>query len=251
MEFQKKRAEGRNQLKLKNICLDLMLMAVLFFLNKLGVPGSIVCYTALFAIAIYSLEGAVKSISLSAIIIMANPYLIDINEVHAFLRFPLISVAGARIFWEVSHSRGVLFTGVHIKALLAFGIVSLFLAFLNQYFFMISFLKLGVFIYGTSAIMLAADTSRLSGQTLSNWFCTLVLFYISVNILAYMLGIGYTFRRGLYEISDNPAIGFVGMTSHPQVQGTLSAISFVYALSIYLFTLHHLRWLMGLAAPIL
>jgi hypothetical protein len=251
MNFQRKRAENKDQITLENICLNGLLITVLFFLNKLGVPGSAICYAILFMISIHSLEGAIKAISLSGLIIMASPFLIDINEIHTFFRFPLIAVAGARIFWEVSHRRIVLFAEVHIKTLLAFGIVSLFLAFLNQYFFVISFLKLGTFIYGTCAIMLAANINRLSGKTLSDWFFSLVLFYIAANILAYVLGIGYTFRRGLYEFIGDPAIGYVGMTSHPQVQGTLSAISFAYAFSIYLFTSYRLRWLMGLAAPIL
>lgn len=251
MSFQMERAKEKELVTIKNICLNIILLAALFFLNRFGVQGSAVCYTVLFIISIYSLEGAVKAISLSAIIILANPYLIDINEVHTLLRFPLIAVAGARIFWDSSRSHKGLLAERHLKALITFGIVSLFLAFLNQYFFMISFLKLGVFIYGTWAIILATDLSFSSRLKLSNWFCALVLFYILGNILAYALGVGYTFRRGLYEFIGNPTLGYVGMTRHPQVQGTLSAISFVYAFSIYLFTSYRLRWLMGLSAPIL
>lgn len=241
----------QDQLTLKSICLNGLLITALFFLNKFGMFGSVLCYAILFVTAIHSVGGSVKAISLSSLIILANPYLIDINEVHTFLRFPLIAVAGARIFWEAGHSRKGLLPETHLKALLVFGAVSLFLAFLNQYFFMISFLKLGVFIYGAWAIMLVADLSRLSNSTLSNWFCALVLFYVFGNILSYGLGVGYTFRRGSHIFVDNPGMGYVGMTTHPQVQGALSAISFAYAFSIYLFTSYRLRWLMGLATPVL
>ena len=151
------KANQRSAFTLKNIFLNGLLISVLFFLNKLSVPGSALCYGILFCMAIRSLEGAVKALSISSIIIVANTHLVDINVVHGTLRFPLIAVAGSRIFWEASRSRGGLFAGPHIKALLVFAAVTLVLAFINQYFFMVSFLKLGVFIYGTYAIMLATD----------------------------------------------------------------------------------------------
>lgn len=248
MNFQRKRVESRDQLTLKGICLNGMLITALFFLNSLGFLGSLVCYVSLIVIAIYSLEGAVKAISLSAIVVIANPYLININEVHAILRFPLIAVAGARIYWDASHKCSVLFARAHLRALLIFGIISLCLAFLNQYFFMISFFKLVVFIYGAYAIMLASDVSCLFESKLTNWFCALVLFYIIGNLIAYALGVGYTFQRELYEVGEKPTLGYAGMTGHPQAQGVISAISFVYAFSVYLFTSYRLRWLMGLAS---
>ena len=248
---QQGKANQRSAFTLKNIFLNGLLISVLFFLNKLSVPGSALCYGILFCMAIRSLEGAVKALSISSIIIVANTHLVDINVVHAILRFPLIAVAGSRIFWEASRSRGGLFVGPHIKALLVFGGISLVLAFINQYYFMISFLKLGVFIYGAYAIMLATDMGRFSGSDLTVWFCSLVLFYVAGNLLAYGLGVGYTFRGRFYEVGENLTLGYAGMTNHPQAQGPLSAISFVYAFCVYLFTPYRARWLMGLAAPVL
>ena len=245
------KAQKRSQFTLKNIFLNGMLITVLFFLNKLSVPGSALCYGVLFWMAIRSVEGAVNAMSLSAIIIVANPYLVDINVVHTLLRFPLIAVGGGRIFWEATRSRGGLFRGPHIKALLVFGGVALVLAFINQYFFMISFLKLGVFIYGAYAIMLATDMGRFSGSDLTVWFCSLVLFYVAGNALAYVLGVGYTFRGKFYEVGEKATLGYAGMTGHPQTQGPLSAISFVYACCVYLFTPYRIRWVMALAAPVL
>ena len=245
------KANQRSAFTLKNIFLNGLLISVLFFLNKLSVPGSALCYGILFCMAIRSLEGAVKAMSLSAIIIVANPFLIDINLVHTFLRFPLIAVAGSRIFWEASRSRGGLFAGPHIKALLAFGGVTLVLAFINQYYFMISFLKLGVFIYGAYAIMLATDMGRFSGSDLTGWFCSLVLFYVAGNLLAYGVGVGYTFRGKLFAGGEKVELGLAGMTNHPQTQGPLSAISFVFAFCVYLFTPYRARWVMGVVTPVL
>ena len=245
------KANQRSQFTLKNIFLNGLLISVLFFLNKLSVPGSALCYGILFCMAIRSLEGAVKAMSISSIIIVANTHLVDINVVHTLLRFPLIAVAGARIFWEASRSRGGLFAGPHIKALLVFAAVTLVLAFINQYFFMVSFLKLGVFIYGTYAIMLATDMGRFSGSSLTVWFCSLVLFYVAGNLLAHVLGVGYTFRGTLFEVGEKLTLGYAGMTNHPQAQGPLSAISFVYAFCVFLFTPYRARWVMGLAAPVL
>lgn len=249
MHYPPSQAQQRTQFTLKNIFLNGLLITVLFFLNKLNAPGSALCYGILFLMAIRSVEGAVKAVSLSAIIIVANPYLVDINLVHTFLRFPLIAVAGGRIFWEALRSqRGLLF-GAHVKALFVFGAVALLLAAMNQYFFMISVLKLGVFIYTIYAIILAAEIGRTSDSDLTVWFCSLILFYVAGNILAYGLGVGYTFRGRLLEAGGS--IGFAGMTNHPQAQGTLSAISFVYAFCVCLFTQHRTRWLIGLAALLL
>jgi hypothetical protein len=245
------KANQRSQFTLKNIFLNGLLISVLFFLNKLSVPGSALCYGILFCMAIRSLEGAVKAMSISSIIIVANTHLVDINVVHTLLRFPLIAVAGARIFWEASRSRGGLFAGPHIKALLVFAAVTLVLAGINQYYFMISFLKLGVFIYGTYAIMLATDMGRFSGSDLTGWFCSLVLFYVAGNLLAYGLGVGYVIRETIYETGANLTLGLSGMTNHPQTQGPLSAISFVYAFCVYLFTPYRARWVMGVVAPVL
>ena len=245
------KANQRSAFTLKNIFLNGLLISVLFFLNKLSVPGSALCYGILFCMAIRSLEGAVKAMSISSIIIVANPHLVDINVVHTLLRFPLIAVAGARIFWEASRSRGGLFAGPHIKALLVFAAVTLLLAFINQYFFMVSFLKLGVFIYGAYAIMLATDMGRFSGSDLTGWFCSLVLFYVAGNLLAYGLGVGYVIRETIYDTGANMTLGLSGMTNHPQAQGPLSAISFVYAFCVFLFTPYRARWVMGVVAPVL
>lgn len=242
-------AQQRKKFTLKNIFLNGLLITVLFFLNKLNALGSALCYGILFLMAIRSVEGAVKAVSLSAIIIVANPYLVDINMVHTFLRFPLVAVAGLRIFWDAyRRSPGVFFQG-HLIALLVFGGVSLACAFINQYFFMVSFLKLGVFIYGTLAIMVGTDMGRTSGSDLTVWFCSIVLFFIAGNLLAYGLGVGYTFRGRLLEAGGT--LGFAGMTNHPQTQGPLSAISAVYAFCVYLYTPYRLRWLMALAVPVL
>ena len=245
------KANQRSAFTLKNIFLNGLLISVLFFLNKLSVPGSALCYGILFCMAIRSLEGAVKAMSISSIIIVANPHLVDINVVHTLLRFPLIAVAGARIFWEASRSRGGLFAGPHVKALLVFAAVTLLLAFINQYFFMVSFLKLGVFIYGAYAIMLATDMGRFSGSDLTVWFCSLVLFYVAGNLLAYGLGVGYVIRETIYDTGANMTLGLSGMTNHPQAQGPLSAISFVYAFCVFLFTPYRARWVMGVVAPVL
>lgn len=242
----------KDEFTLKNICLNFLLITVLFFLNKLGVPGSALCYVILFAMAIRSGEGAIKAISLSSFIILANPYLISINMVHTYLRFPIIAVAGLRIFLEASNSRSGVIMRPHIIALLAFGLVSLMLAFVNQYFVMISVLKLGVFVYGACAMLLINDLSRqFSGSNLTVWYCALVLFFVAGNALAYVVGVGYTFHGKLYEVGEKTDVGYAGVTSHPQTLGSLAAISLVYAFCVFLFTPYRMRRIMGLAVPVL
>lgn len=243
------KAEKRSRFTLKNIILNGLLISVLFFLNAAGTPGSALCYAVLFWMAWRSTEGAIKAVSLSSIIIVANPFLIDINMVHTYLRFPLIAVGGARIFLEAYRRAPRAFFQAHLVGLLVFGLVALICAFINQYFFMISFLKLGVFIYGAYAIMLATDMQRFSGSDLTVWFAAMVLFYIGGNAIAYVAGVGYTFRGRLLD--EGMGLGFAGMSNHPQTQGPLSAISFVYALCIFLYTPYRMRWLMILTAPVL
>lgn len=246
---QQSKARQRSTFTLKNIVLNGLFIAVVFFLNKLGTPGSLLGYLCLFIMASRSTGGAVKALSLGALFIVANPYLVDINMVHTFLRFPLVAVAGLRIFWDAYRRSPGVFFQAHLIALLVFGGVSLACAIINQYFFMVSFLKLGVFIYGTLAIMVCSDMVRTSGADLTVWFCSIVLFYIAGNLLAYGLGVGYTFRGRLLEAGGS--LGFAGITNHPQTQGPLSAISAVFAFCIYLYTPYRLRWLMALAVPAL
>jgi len=243
------KAEKRSRFTLKNIILNGLLISVLFFLNAGGTPGSALCYAVLFWMACRGTEGAVKAVSLSSIIIVANPFLIDINVIHTYLRFPLIALAGARIFYEAYRRAPRAFTQAHLVALLAFGLVALGCAFVNQYFFMISFLKLGVFVYGAYAIMLATDMQRFSGSDLTVWIASMVLFYIGCNAIAYVAGVGYTFRGKLLEAGMQ--LGFAGMTNHPQTQGPLSAISFVFAFCVFLYTPYRMRWLMLITSPIL
>lgn len=249
MSRQQAKAQQRSEFTLKNIVLNGLFITVVFFLNKLGTPGSLLGYLCLFTMASRSTEGAVKALSLGALFIIANSYLVSINMAHTYLRFPLVAVAGLRIFWDAHRRSPRVFFQGHLIALLVFGGVSLVCAFINQYFFMVSFLKLGVFIYGTLAIMVGTDMGRTSGSDLTVWFCSIVLFFIAGNLLAYGLGVGYTFRGRLLEAGGT--LGFAGMTNHPQTQGPLSAISAVYAFCVYLYTPYRLRWLMALAVPAL
>ncbi|WPJ95013.1 hypothetical protein SH580_16415 [Coraliomargarita algicola] len=243
------KAQQRSAFTLKNIFRNGLFIAVVFFLNKLGPPGSLLGYLCLFVMASRSTEGAIKALSLGALFIVANSYLVSINFVHTYLRFPLVAVAGLRIFWDAYRRSPKVFFQGHLIALLLFGGVSLLCAFINQYFFMVSFLKLGVFVYGVYAIMVGTDLGRTSGSDLTVWFCSMVLFYIAGNLLAYALGVGYTFRGRLTEAGGS--LGLAGMTNHPQTQGPLSAISSIYAICVFLYTPYRLRWLMALAAPVL
>ena len=246
---QQAKAVKRSAFTLLNVIKNVFLIAVLFFLNKLGTPGSLLGYLVLFTMAARSTEGAIKAMSLGALYIIANPYLVSINLAHTFLRFPLVAVAGARIFWDTYRYAPRMFAQGHLHALLIFGGVSFVCAFINQYFFMISFLKLGVFIYGAYAIMLGTNLQRTSGSDLTAWFSAIILFFILGNLLAYAAGVGYTFRGKLME--EGGTLGFAGMTSHPQTQGPLAAISAIYAFCVYLFTPYRMRLLMGLAVPVL
>ena len=246
---QQAKAVKRSAFTLLNVIKNVFLIAVLFFLNKLGTTGSVLGYLVLFTMAARSTEGAIKAMSLGALYIIANPYLVSINLAHTFLRFPLIAVAGARIFWDARRLAPRMFAQGHLHALLIFGGVSLVCAFVNQYFFMISFLKLSVFTYGAYAIMLGTDLQRTSGSDLTAWFSAIILFFILGNLLAYATGVGYTFRGKLLE--EGGKLGFAGMTNHPQTQGPLAAISAIYAFCVYLFTPYRMRWLMALAVPVL
>ena len=242
-------ADKRSHFTIKNLFLNGLFITVVFFLNKLGTPGSLLAYLCLFVMASRSTAGAIKAFSLGALIIVANSHLISINMAHSYLRFPLVLVAGLRIFWDARQRSPKVFFQGHLVALLMFAGVSLLCAFINQYFFMVSLLKIGVFTYGAYAIMVGSDASRTSGSDLTVWFCALVLFYVAGNFLAYGLGVGYTYHGRLTEAGGT--LGLAGITNHPQTQGPLSAISAIYAFCVYLYTPYRQRWLMGLLVPIL
>jgi len=243
-----RKAVQRSQFTIKNIILNGLLISFLFFVNKLGPPGSLLCYGFLFLMAWKSVDGAIKALSLSAIIIVGNPFMIDINVVHTVFRFPLIAVAGARIFLTAFRYDQSVFRAPYFLWLVVFGATCTVAAAINQYFFQISFLKLGVFVYGAGAILVATEMHRKGGSDLTAWFCSITIFFIGANCIAFVLGVGYHVRGVIYGFGG-PS-GFAGMTAHPQTQGVLAAICFVYASSVYLFTPYRNRWMMGLMAPV-
>lgn len=239
---------ARSHFTIKNIILNGLLISFLFFVNRLGAPGSLLCYGILFYLAWSSVDGAIKAMSLSAMIIIGNQFLIDINIVHTLFRFPLIAVAGAKIYFTAFNHAQHFFKTPHFVILIIFGAVCATMAAINQYYFMISFLKLGVFVYGAAAILLATEMQRSSGSDLTTWFCSIAIFFIGANAIAFVLGLGYHYR-GIIFGYGGPA-GFAGMTNHPQTQGVFAAITFVYASSVFLFTPYRNRWIMGLLAPV-
>lgn len=236
---------GADRFTKKRLVGYFLLIAILFFVNRLGLAGNLASYGVLIILAARSGEGVIKALSLSTIILFANPYLIEIHPVVTFLRFILLFVACARVLWDAKKGGVNLIRIKHLNALLAFGFVCTVLSLLSRYYLSVSLLKLFTFILGAYTLLLAAHIYRQIGTSLACWFTSISYFIIVCSVYAYMSGIGYVTHGMLSEIGGTTGIS--GITGHPQSLGTLTALMVVFCLSLYVFSPYRLRWVAGLA----
>lgn len=229
---------------LKTLVINFVLMTFLFFVNRVGLAGNLVCYGILTLMALRSGPGTIKALSLSTIVLFANPYLIEIHPVVTFFRFALLLTAGSRILLDAQRL-GVNFLRLpHLNVLVFFGIICVCLAFLNRYYLTISLLKISTFTFGAYVLLIASDIYKNSAATLACWFTGLSCFFILANLVAYALGIGYIVHRTIS--ATDAGVGLSGITGHPQTLGTITALLSIFCLCIHFFTPYRLRWIAGL-----
>ncbi|WP_269527010.1 O-antigen ligase family protein [Coraliomargarita parva] len=224
----------RSAFTITNLCLNFIVIACLFLVNGLGEFGNTIFFICLAIMALRSVSGALKAVSILGISIMGNPYIVDQTIVVAYLRFPLIALAGMRILYEILLKRRDLLRLSHLNALILFGLVCVVLAPINGYFMQIAVLKAGLFTYGAYVILAGTELNRSRMSDLTVWFTALVAFVSIGTYITIPLGISHVFRGELLLLGG--VGGLSGITIHQQTLGSFAAISAVFCFALGVFS---------------
>jgi hypothetical protein len=236
-----RRLEGETSLA--RILWNLLIVVALFFVNKFGAAGNVVfCLVTTFMV-VYRGENILKIFILWCFISYANEFLIDKTNILGIWKFLLIMICGIRVSYEAYKKQVMMLNMRHIYALFAFGICCMIMALINQYLVVISVLKTASFVFGVYVLLLAGKTYKSSGRALVEWVLAIAIFFVLINIMAYVTGIAEVYvRRGEEVVAPT---GIPGATSHPQALGTMSALLTMFCGGIYLFTPYRPRWLVA------
>jgi hypothetical protein len=189
-----------------------------------------------------SSEGALKALLISSLIINGNSYFMHLNLVAAVGRFAVLGVAAIRIYVDALNSVRTFRGGGYLGLLFAFGIFTAMGTLINQYFVIVSLLKLGVFLIGAYVVLAGPFSMRIRHDVLTLWFFSAAVFIVVGSVIIYPTDIGY--------FKDTEVMGrlgltlFCGMLNHSQTFGVGLVMIYVYILSLYLFSNFPLRrWL--------
>lgn len=232
----------RSAFTLSNIAVNVLIIAFLFFINRLGELGNIVSLGCLAIMALTSVSGGIKALSVLALIIMANPFMVEKTSILLIFRFPLVALIGARILWDVFTKRPELLRLPHLNALLLFGAVCVILAPINGYFTMVAVMKATLFTYGAYIILIGTELNRSRMSDLTVWFTAIIIFISAVSYLSIPLGISHVFRGELL-LSSMGVGGLSGITTHQQALGSFASISAVFCFALGVFSKLPKRWL--------
>jgi len=208
----------------KNVALIVFLLLV----NKLGIPGNLLCYAALFFMALKGPQGAIKALSISGLLIAASDFYVSRGAPVGPLKYLLLLVAGVVILRGSRNIIGQPF----LVLLLIFGGVCAVMALYNGYFVQVSLLKTASFTFGAFCLLNAAQLRRNIAPEMLAWGFSLTIAIVLLSYAALAIGAGY----GSYEtIWGGKFSGYRGVFSHPQTLGVMASLLAVFLTSLLLF----------------
>jgi hypothetical protein len=235
----------RGSFTLKNLGLNILLIAGLYAVNKLGQFGNIVCLSGLAVMAVRSVSGALKAMAILSLVVLGNPFIVDKTVILTLFRFPIIGIAGARILYEMFRYRQDIMRLPYLNALLLFGLSCVVMAPINGYFVSVSVLKSVIFTFGAYSILVGTEICRTRMSDLTMFFTAVLLFLALGSFATFPLGISHVI--GLKETGfANAHAGLAGITSHQQALGSFLAISLVLAFTLALYAKLPHRWVLVL-----
>lgn len=230
-------AQG-NALTLRNVALNVAVIASLFFVNKAGAPGNIVFFVVAALLVLRGYEGVVRAIAVLALVTVGNStFVIQSGLAFKGMKYGLMVLALGVIFSDL-HRRGVsLFEQTYCKALLVFmGVVALLSLVVDSYL-SVSLMKLASFGMGIFTIIGLSELAGRRGNDLSVWFVAVIIFTVLASAAAFSSGLGLNATN---EVRFSLGL-FNGAFNQPQVMGTVCAAMIVYLVSLNLFTPSRIR----------
>lgn len=226
------------------------IISLIWLPNYFNTPGNLISYGILCWMASRSSEGALKALLISSLIINGNSFFMHLGFAAAVGRFAVLGIAAVRIFIDASRGGSASRGGWYLGFLFAFGFCAALGSLINQYFVIVSLLKLGVFIVGVYVVLVGPLSMRIRHDVLNLWFFSAAVFVVVGSVIIYPTDIGY-FKDA--EIMARMGLTlFCGILNHSQTFGVGLVMIYCYILSLYLFSNMPLRrWLPSMLVAIL
>ena len=233
------KAQRRSLFTWQNIFKNLVLISILVFINKAGLPGNTIFYGILIVMALKSSEGALKALSLSLMATTINGAFVSLSIVFAIGRMGILFLVAWRFMLDLSKIRGNFMERGYVWLLFGFCAVVAIGSVMNGYFVVLSLLKLLAFSAGVFAILLGADVVRIRSSDLTCWCFSLIVFCVLLGLVGLVTGVGY----GLEErVTGETGVFFKGAFFHSQSLGAIGALMLVYLFTLYLFSPYRYKW---------
>ena len=231
--------QARSRFTYTNIAKNCALVLGLMALNQAGTPGGVFFYFTLIVWACTSTEGALKALCVSYFALVANQAIVPKNVAFGPGRMILLFVVFGRILYDAWRTGYPLLRRPHTTSLFIFSAVCVVLAAINQYFFVISVLKVVSFTVGAASCLLAADMLRRSPSDMTCWFYSIIMLTVAIGVATIPLGIS----ENMFSLNNTGVSFFNGPFWHSQTLGPIAAMMLIYVACVYLFTPYRCRWL--------
>ena len=208
-------------------------------LNQAGAPGGVFFYFTLIVWACTSTEGALKALCVSYFALVANQAIVPKNLAFGPGRLILLFVVFGRILYDAWRTGYPLLRRPHTTSMFIFSAVCVVLAAINQYFFVISVLKVVSFTVGAASCLLAADMLRRSPSDMTCWFYSIIFLTVAIGVATIPLGIS----ENMFPLKNTGVSFFNGPFWHSQTLGPIAGMMLIYVACVYLFTPYRCRWL--------
>lgn len=228
---------------------DFCLIAVLFYVNRAGLVGNAIAYVCLCLLVWKSPFHTLKALTISGLILIANPALISSSAAVGLGKFVLVGVAAVKC-WTATHSvRRDPLSQNYQKALLAFCLIAAALTPVNDYYVAVSLLKVCIFLLGATTLLGLSELKLAKTGELLAWLISLFIFILASSLLTIPLGISRVVRA---RVTAGDSFGLSGLTNQPQALGGVLAVLAVASFSLFAFSKQRQRvYFLGLFLALL
>jgi hypothetical protein len=202
-------------------------------INNLGLYGNIATFGLLILMSLGGGLRAFQALTLLGLMIHSNTFIVTFTAIAAPLRMVTLLIACLILLSQslpkLSHPR----QKIHINALIIFCSLCAVMSIINQYYVIISLLKLFSFGLGVVALLSFAEAQRHLGAKITEWYVVLITYTVVAGVIGWRTGFGYG-RDTL--ITGQELYLFRGVLNHSQTMGSIGAMMFIFMLCVYQFT---------------
>jgi hypothetical protein len=231
-------SRGHGAFTLINVIKNSALILGLMLLHQFSTAGGALFFLILGIWAMTDTKSALKALTVSYIALIANKAYVPKNMAFAPGRILLLFIVFARVAYDYRRFGLSLLRQKYILSLVLFSFVCVVLAFVNQYFFMISALKIGLFSVGCILVLLSSELLKRDSTEMSCWYFSLFAVIALLGAASIPLGIS----SNMFVIGYAGSI-FNGPFVHSQTLGPVAALILIYLLYFFFNSPYKLRWL--------